>query len=219
VKLLLRAISLPTDSFEGNLVRLDVGGLTAWASNAADWNQPFTREDLIEHHRIASEIHAGAEACLPVRFPTWFADESELRQSLMSRERDVAGQLERVRGCSEVAVTAEWTMAEEDAAPVEASTPGRQYLLERQRAVAGSERRRARAREIERNILDGVRTQIKDVQTRLCPSPNVALSTALLVARQTAHEVKGRLPRADRDVRILVNGPWPPYSFARVTAD
>ena len=32
--------------------------------------------------------------------------------------------------------------------------------------------------------------------------------------RESAVSVKARLIRAERDVRILVNGPWPPYTFA-----
>ena len=44
----------------------------------------------------------------------------------------------------------------------------------------------------------------------------VALSSAVLVARASAEDVKNRLIRAEQDVRILVNGPWPPYTFATV---
>jgi hypothetical protein len=53
---------------------------------------------------------------------------------------------------------------------------------------------------------------------RLAPSEGVLLSSALLVERSAAENVKARLYREVRDVRILVNGPWPAYSFAAIGA-
>jgi len=39
---------------------------------------------------------------------------------------------------------------------------------------------------------------------------------ALLVPRVRAAEVRARLARVEPDVRILLNGPWPPYSFVAI---
>jgi hypothetical protein len=219
VKLLLRAISLPTDrSPTETLVRLDALGFTAWASQAANDSQAFTREDLIEHHRIVCDIHQRVEGCLPARFPRWFADESELRQRLAARGDEFTRQLVRVRGCSELAVTGVWTSSDEVEC-VKASTPGRQYLLERQRVVAGSERQRARARDIEERLIEPICPHIREVDIRLCPSPAIAFSIAILVSRGMAGWVMERVSCGEQDVRILVNGPWPPYSFAGVASD
>jgi hypothetical protein len=44
----------------------------------------------------------------------------------------------------------------------------------------------------------------------------VALSAALLVPRASAENVRKRIARTEQDVRILINGPWPPYTFADV---
>jgi hypothetical protein len=53
-----------------------------------------------------------------------------------------------------------------------------------------------------------------DSRRQICPSKDVAVTLALLVPRGNADSVKRSLPRAASDVRILVNGPWPPYTFA-----
>ncbi len=58
-----------------------------------------------------------------------------------------------------------------------------------------------------------------DVRHSLCPSQSVGLSSALLVKRSRAADVQARLVRTQHDVRILVNGPWPPYTFAAVGSD
>jgi hypothetical protein len=38
----------------------------------------------------------------------------------------------------------------------------------------------------------------------------------VLVPRASAENVTKRLTRSEQDVRILINGPWPPYTFADV---
>ena len=62
----------------------------------------------------------------------------------------------------------------------------------------------------------GAGADLVEADHRLVPSEAVLLSSALLVERAAAETVKARLTRVSGDVRILVNGPWPPYSFAVV---
>jgi len=176
-----------------------------------DTGVSFDRHDLIEHHEIISHLHAAADACLPARFPTWLHDET-----LGQRHDQLLSALERVHLRCEVAITAVWTTPDEEPLPAEASTPGKSFLRERQRYFAGSDRRRERARELAAEVQEKGGPDVIEVRHTLCPSAVVALSTALLVPRANAADVIARLPRNHRDVRILVNGPWPPYSFAAI---
>ena len=100
--------------------------------------------------------------------------------------------------------------------PLEALTPGRKYLLERQREFSASERRRARARELADDLERRLANDLVEVRHEICPSSTVAVSSAVLVARIHAEKIKARLIRAEQDVRILVNGPWPAYTFVNV---
>jgi Gas vesicle synthesis protein GvpL/GvpF len=53
----------------------------------------------------------------------------------------------------------------------------------------------------------------------VCPSPDVALSSSMLVQRTMASWLLAELKdfgQGVEDVRILVHGPWPPYTFARI---
>jgi hypothetical protein len=187
------------------------GALIGWASVLHDTGGSFDRRDLLEHHEIISHLHASVDACLPARFPTWLDD------GVLGRRRDqlVSG-LERVHGRCEIAVTAVWTTPDDAPAPAEESTPGVSFLHARQRYFAGSDRRRERAQELSVDIERSVGASLVEVQSNVCPSQVVALSMALLVPLASADEVIARLRRAQRDVRILVNGPWPPYSFAAI---
>jgi hypothetical protein len=193
---------------------VDTGPLSAWATVLAADAPHFTREDVMEDHRLVNGVFERVSACLPARFPT-LVEEEALRRQLAARAEELEGRLEAVRGACELAVTAVWTAREEASAEVRADTPGRRYLLRRQAAMAGSERRRARASELADALEHLLGSELRLAQRRVCPSADVALSLALLVDRTAASDVRERLSLySAQDVRILVHGPWPPYSFA-----
>jgi len=210
VSLLLHAITTPADAPAAATVCLNVGGMTAWYTALPTDTGPFTKEDMLEHHRVVSQIFNRVDACLPARFPTLVADEDELRSQLEAKADVLAAQLGVVRGACEIAVTAVWTVEPADD-QLEAVPPGRRYLLRR----ASSERRRQRADQLADSLEQAAGQDVLQARRRVCPSAQVALSLALLLRRTTADNVRERLGRdLGEDVRILVNGPWAPYTFA-----
>jgi hypothetical protein len=218
VSLLLRAIS-PTPDRPGllglALVRVDMDGLTAWASALPAEPAAFTRDDVLDDHRVVTQICEHVSACLPARFPTLVSDEATLRTQLAARAEELRRHLELVSGACELAVTAVWTTREEPSTNVDADTPGRRYMLRRQAALAGSERRHARASEVADTLERQAGAALRRAERRVCPSAEVAVSLALLVERAAADDVRARLSLGStQDVRILVDGPWPPYTFA-----
>jgi hypothetical protein len=194
--------------------------LVAWATELPHPDAAFTRNDLLAHHQLVSEIDERVAACLPARFPTWFDDVDALRRRLDRSRDELSTLIEEVRGCCELAVTALWIAPEEAAAASgEPNTPGRRYLAKRRDEFAGSDSRRARAHQLADELQQAIGDDLLRAQRQVCPSATVALSSALLVRRSTAQNAKARLRRTDQDVRILVNGPWPPYTFAGVRSD
>ncbi len=225
--LLLQAITTPPDAADlldglrgGRLISVMHADLVGWATELPHDDAAFNREDLLEHHRLISNIDRRVAACLPARFPTWFRDTEALSARLRSQKDQLLAQLDQVRGCCELAVTALWTVADEavEAAPTP-GTPGRRYLMERRVAIAGSDSRRARAMRLADELEQTIGAELVRAQRQVCPSATVALSSALLVRRSDAQQLLSRLQRTDQDVRILVNGPWPPYTFADVRSD
>jgi hypothetical protein len=200
------------------LVVIRQADLAAYATSFEAPAEPFGRAELLDHHAIIVGIAGQAASILPARFPTWLADGETLRRELLRRQAEFVEALERVRGRAEIAVTAVWTAASAagELAPVEAATPGRTYLLGRQQAFAGDDARRARGRALADQIEALVGSDLVEVRHQVCPSGQVAVSSAVLVPRESAEHVRARLTRAEQDVRILVNGPWPPYTFASV---
>jgi hypothetical protein len=195
---------------------MNISGLSTWTSEWSETRE-FTRDDVLDHHRVVTEVFARVEACLPARFPT-LVDSHKLEALVVKRYDNLLGRLEGVRGACELAITAVWTTLEEPTQISVDTSPGRRYLLERQHTLHASEWRRARASELA-DMLERDVEVAHDSRREVCPSPTVALSLALLVPRMTAEATKTRLPRTAPDVRILVNGPWPPYTFASVRSE
>jgi hypothetical protein len=226
---LLHAITLPPEAcavdasgLRGTLLtRLDVAGLTAWSSTLNLAPSSFSRDDVLDNHRVVSGIFASVDACLPARFPT-VLDASQLDTRIRERRDQLARQLDRVRGACELAITAVWASPDEPLPIPKDVTPGRRYLLARQRALSTTEQRRARANaladDLERQLADTAR----DTRREVCPSPTVLLSYAVLLSRSDVECVGQRIASRTRraaDVRILVNGPWPPYTFASLRSE
>lgn len=221
MRLLLHAITtaeqpatVPNGLRGGPLVRVDEAGLAGWSTQFAEVNPRFGRTDLTENHDLISALHQQVGACLPVRFPTWSGDEDALRADLRRRQAALTTALHAVRETCELAVTLLWTTSAETTLATPAATSGAQYLRARQQLYAGSDKRRARAHQLAEEIERAAGAALVAVRHQVCPSASVALSSALLIHRDCASGLMAILARRQDGVRILVNGPWPPYTFA-----
>jgi hypothetical protein len=194
----------------------EAGDLGLWSTEWAP-DIKLERPDALEHHRVVERICA-AQPCLPVRFGTAFASSDEARASLDKRSAALHTALTRVAGKSELALTLLWR--EPPAPPVieSAAGPGRQYMETRRAEFAAREARRARAESLVEQVISELAIDRPLVWHETCTSENVAVSLAVLVPTERAPERKAELERVAArftDVVPVLNGPWPPYTFAR----
>ncbi|OLC20039.1 MAG: hypothetical protein AUH33_04625 [Chloroflexi bacterium 13_1_40CM_68_21] len=213
--------SLNTEGLRGRpLTWSPAGGIGLWST---DWDpaDKLGRGDALEHHRLVERICA-AQPCLPVRFGTAFATDDAARASLEGRASALRAALDRVAGKSELAVTLLWNKNAGDSAPrpPDASAgPGRRFMEERRGRYAARDARRGRAVELVECLIAGLSVERALVWHDVCTSDGVAVSLAVLVPSERALERKTELEGLASgfdDVTGVVNGPWPPYSFARV---
>ena len=185
---------------------------TEWAPDIK-----LERPDALEHHRLVERICA-AQPCLPVRFGTAFATSDDARASLDKRAAALHTALARVAGKSELALTLLWR-ASPAPQPIETvAGPGRLYMEARRAEFAAREARRARAESLVAQVIAELAIERQLVWHETCTSDNVAVSLAVLVPTERASERKAELEWiAERftDVVPVLNGPWPPYTFAR----
>jgi gas vesicle protein GvpL/GvpF len=195
----------------------ETGGLGLWSTEWAP-DIKLERPDALEHHRVVERICA-AQPCLPVRFGTAFATLAEARASLDKRAPALRAALARVAGKSELALTLLWR--EPSASPVAIESvegPGRKYMEARRAEFAAREGRQARAKDLVERVITELAIERQLVWHETCTSENVALSLAVLVPTEVAGRRKAELEQIAAgfaDVVPVVNGPWPPYTFAR----
>jgi hypothetical protein len=160
------------------------------------------------------------ETPLPARFGQSFASEAALRRSVEERHERVAGALERVRGAAEMTVR----LLLEPAPQVPVARPmaqtGREYmswLRDRQREADTA---RERAGLLQERVSAAVRGVIRDESRSAGASASGGSATiSHLVAcddvaryRHLVHDLIEREP----ELRLLLSGPWAPYSFAEL---
>lgn len=192
------------------------GALGVWAS--AVEGDAATRDDALDHHRIVEALCA-RQPCLPIRFGTRAADAGAARVLVAGREDELARALERVGRRRELAVTLLWldVAAQPGRGHAIAAPPGRAFLERKRIAYEADERRRADAEALARTLEGALAADQADVRHAFCPSPEVALSTAILAPAGEAEAMKERVVRVASGlggVRAVVSGPWPPYTFA-----
>ena len=194
----------------------EAGDLGLWSTEWAP-DIKLERPDALEHHRLVERICA-AQSCLPVRFGTAFATSDDARASLDKRAVALRAALGRVAGKSELALTLLWRESP-GPLPIEtAEGPGRRYMEARRAEFAAREARRARAESMVDRVVAELAIDRQLVWHETCTSDNVAVSLAVLVPTERAAERKAELEGVAArfpDVITVVNGPWPPYTFAR----
>jgi hypothetical protein len=192
-------------------------GLGLWSTEWAP-DIKLERPDALEHHRLIERICA-AQPCLPVRFGTAFENPEAARASLDQRADALRLALARVAGKSELALTLLWKDASVPAAVDTLASPGRRYMEGRRAEHVAREDRRARANLIVERVIAELAIERSFVWHESCTTASVAVSLAALVPTERALERKADLSRIAAqfpEVTPVVNGPWPPYTFARI---
>ena len=209
--------ALPHDGLRGRpLAWSEAGDLGLWSTEWAP-DIKLERPDALEHHRVVERICA-AQPCLPVRFGTAFATPDDARASLDKRSAALHEALARVAGKSELALTLLWREPSAVAGIPSVTGPGRQYMEIRRAEFAARGARRARADALVEEVIAELSIERPLVWHETCTSDGVAVSLAVLVPTERAGERKSQLEQiAARfaDVIPVLNGPWPPYTFAR----
>jgi hypothetical protein len=190
-----------------------------------------TAETLRAQDALVRELAARADALLPSRFGSRFADEQALRQSLDELAPRLERALTRVRGREQMTIRLFHDAQADGTTPGEAPSggtlpggargegrddegPGTRYM--RQRAAA------ARQLPAVVEVLHaGVAGVIEDERVDRQSQPPVIGSVHHLIPRGSAETYRARLeaaaatPRfAASGIRLRVSGPFPAYAFA-----
>lgn len=189
----------------------------AWVSDLQGAIDAVT-PDLVRVHDAVIREAMRAETPLPARFGQSVADDDALRRSLEDRREGIAAGLERVRGAVEMTVRLLLAPA---AAPVPAERPsaktGREYMAWLRARQRAAEEAQQRADFLQARVAQAVGALARaEARSEASASGNSATISHLVACgditryRQLVHELTEREP----ELRVMLSGPWAPYSFA-----
>jgi len=204
-------------------------GISETTDEALDGAAPTASgENLLRHEAIVEAICAGA-AALPVRFGVILPDGAAVERALERQRDTLRADLLRIGDKVEMGVIALWNPAatqEEAAVSAEETSaadqraeprPGLAYLRARQAQYQRSATMRARAERLGDALDAELRPRPLQTQRALCPSPRLALRAVHLLERAQVGAFGEAFDAARRrhaaEARLLLSGPWPPYSF------
>lgn len=224
---------LPPDAPDPDLAGLDdvpvralrEAGITVWVGDAA--HPPAPDIDRIrDHDRVIRSALERGFTPVPIRFGQVVHDDAALRSHL--EERDYSADLERVRDTVEFGiriVDVEVAGAPEVPAPdapaivapaqQKATASGSAYMRALAEKIHAAEGRRARALDAAHGMDDALGAWVRE--RRIEPSeqpPGAAVAHLVQTSDAPAYGARAReLSSGYRPLRIIVTGPWPPYSF------
>jgi hypothetical protein len=188
-----------------------------------------TPASLLRHEAVVERLCQAGPA-LPVRFGTILADAQAVVQALAGQYEVLCSDLARVGDKVELGLTILWgtTAAQDEAASEQqtawtSDTPadgtpgaGTRYLQAR---LAYYRREAARKNTIKLLLADleqRLRPYALEQRTSMLPGPRLAARAAYLVHPDQVkafQQAVDELRQGHPDLRWLISGPWPPYSF------
>jgi hypothetical protein len=156
---------------------------------------------------------------VPLRFGQWLAEESELQAAVAEKATSYRERLAQFAGCLEFGIRL-IDPADLDTARVVHRTPatsGLEYMRALQESSRLAETKRAESEAVHAQIRELLREWVREEKVEEARTPHAVLTVSHLVARSNfdKYRAQGRNIRAlFPELRMLLSGPWPPYSFA-----
>jgi hypothetical protein len=199
------------------------GEVSAWVSDAGDglaWQR--ATDELVRVHDAVIRAAMVHETPLPARFGQTFPDDSALRSALEERSEAIRAALDRVAGAVEMTVRMLLDIEPSGAVGPPPVSSGRDYLAwVRARRTEEAELRR-RAEFLQARLGEAVQDVVRGEARAPVRFPARSLAVSHLVAREALMEYRlavRSFAEGDPARRIMLSGPWAPYSFAELHHD
>ena len=193
---------------------LEIENLSLLVSEFSGDVVPVNRDNALAHAAVVRSV-LDRTTPLPFRFAT-LATEDQLRSYVTARRDALLAKFALVRGRVEMNVKI--ISDREETQEVEewvAERPGTSFLLQKREEILGSEA----AKEVAGWLEGVVREYVRDKTFKTNVTSQLLLSAAHLVEREAVSQYRERLKaaRVERpELKFLLSGPWPPYSFANI---
>lgn len=201
--------------------------LAAVTAPMSDDRAPVTMRAVLHHEAIVEAVRKEGPA-LPVRFGTMFRDEASVASAIAARYEPLVAELDRLGDKVELSLTALWGEPLSDdgrvvsqlEGPLADEQSGAGYLLARAAEERHHDAMKEHARTLAHELDQVLRRFACGRRVRLAPTPRVAMRAAYLLDASRVGDFQSAFEsarRSVRELRVLMTGPWPPYSFVRQT--
>jgi Gas vesicle synthesis protein GvpL/GvpF len=178
-----------------------------------------SRKNALAHHEVVRSITEQTTP-LPARFGTVVTVE-QLRNYVSTHHEAIKAKLAHVRGGVEMNVRMIRTIDADTSQESEnTGGPGTAFLLEKRREIVREQAGAAEKGRLSSWLRDKLGDLIKEEKISVTPSETVILARAdHLIERVNVEQYRTTMARAVKErpeIRFMVSGPWPPYSFANI---
>lgn len=194
-----------------------VGEIALWVSRIA---KPEVNAEAVQQHNAVVEAAVTQEVTpVPLRFGQWMEDEAAMVMAMQEKAEAYATRLHEFAGCLEFGLRLLDPAEPQGARPVQESTPasGLEYMRSLQESSRLADRKRGEAEQVRARITELLREFIREERQEEARTPHAFLTMSHLVAREhfdayreRARQIRELYP----ELRLLLSGPWAPYSFA-----
>lgn len=194
------------------------GDFALWCSDLDARPAPSV-ESVRRHHAVVQAAFRAGDTPLPLRFGQWLPDSAAVEAHATKRRESFTRSLASVAGAAEfgLRVAREAEEPREDP-PKQRETTGTAYLQALARRAANRRSREETGLEVLERIRAATAPIVRAERVEKALGPRDVVSVSHLVARADAAAYKERVRdvrEAEGDLRFLVTGPWPPYSFSQ----
>jgi hypothetical protein len=203
---------------EGRAIELvDVGEVAVWASRT---ERTQVSIDAVQvHNRVVEAAVTERVTPVPLRFGQWVEGAEKLQSLMADRAALYATSLAHFAGALEFGLRLIDPEQPDEAQEVQTSeaATGREYMQALRESSRLAEQRRAYSESVEAHVRELMRDIVRDEKVEKAQTKHAVLTVSHLVARERFDEYRDRARRLRSDfpgLRLLLSGPWPPYSFA-----
>ena len=202
------------DNVAVELLRVD--DLGVWMSAGA---KPQASVEAVQAHNRVVEVAVTKEVTpVPLRFGQWLEDTIKLGDAVRERGNEYASLLEHFAGCLEFGLRLVDPDETGEAQEVHSQpSTGTEYMQALRDSTKLAERKQAEIEAIGASVRELLGDIIRDERVESAQTRHAVLTLSHLVAREHFDEYRARARRIRTmfpALRLLLTGPWPPYSFA-----
>ena len=179
--------------------------------------EALNQKSGVDHARVIADCFQHSTV-LPFRFGTVFSDDDSLRKSIRSNQRQFQGNIDKLRGKTEMHLK---VFVDDCAGPAADKHPapegqGREYFTSLRENAGRQRERQTRARAVSFQMHRLFMPLDEEVSCRLTENGKMVLDIAHLIERKYVERYQNKFAQTSammRDCHLQVSGPWPPYHF------